>query len=77
MLAALLSCEEPTVPNEQEAEFAAYLVWILCRSKSLLSLPEIKLWMLGCEAYSLITMPIELSQLPYMTENNAVPKLWL
>jgi hypothetical protein len=33
MLAALLSCEEPPVPNEQEAEFAADLFWILCRSK--------------------------------------------
>jgi hypothetical protein len=33
MLATLLLGEEPTVPNEQEAEFASDLFWIVCRSK--------------------------------------------
>jgi hypothetical protein len=33
MLAALVLGEDPTVTNEQKAEFAPDLVWIVCRSK--------------------------------------------
>jgi hypothetical protein len=33
MLAAVFLGEEPTVSNEQKAEFATDLVWIVCRSK--------------------------------------------